>query len=82
MYDHLAVLQQTIADGTADVRGYYYWSLTDNFEWSSGYYPKFGLASYDPASGKRKVRKSTKTLRTIAVKNGITKKLQKRFASD
>jgi beta-glucosidase/6-phospho-beta-glucosidase/beta-galactosidase len=82
VYDHLAVLQQTIADGTADVRGYYYWSLTDNFEWSSGYYPKFGLASYDPASGKRTVRKSAKVLRTIAAKNGITRKLQKRFAAD
>ena len=82
VYDHLAVLQQTIADGAADVQGYYYWSLTDNFEWSSGYYPKFGLMSYDPTTGKRKIRKSAKTLRTIAVKNGITKKLQKRFASD
>jgi len=79
VYDHLAVLQETVADGIADVRGYYYWSLTDNFEWSSGYYPKFGLASYDPATGKRKVRKGAKTLRTIAKKNGLTAKLAKRF---
>jgi beta-galactosidase len=79
VYDHLAVLQQTVADGIADVRGYYYWSLTDNFEWSSGYYPKFGLASYDPATGKRKLRKSAKTLRAIATKNGLTAKLAKRF---
>jgi beta-glucosidase/6-phospho-beta-glucosidase/beta-galactosidase len=79
VYDHLAVLQQTDADGIADVQGYYYWSLTDNFEWSSGYYPRFGLASYDPASGKRKIRKGAKTLRAIVVKNGITAKLAKRF---
>ncbi|HWP64951.1 MAG TPA: glycoside hydrolase family 1 protein [Candidatus Limnocylindria bacterium] len=81
VYDHLAVLQQTIADGTADVRGYYHWSLTDNFEWSSGYYPRFGLARYDPASGKRRVRKGATVLRTIAKKNGITRKLQKRFGT-
>jgi beta-galactosidase len=79
IYDHLAVLQETDAEGIADVQGYYYWSLTDNFEWSSGYYPRFGLARYDPATGKRKLRKGSKTLRSIVVKNGITRKLARRF---
>jgi beta-galactosidase len=79
LYDHLSVLQQVIADGTADVRGYFHWSLTDNFEWSSGYYPRFGLASYDPATGRRKVRKGARPLKTIAVKNGITSKLARQF---
>jgi beta-glucosidase len=31
----------------ADVRGFYYWSLTDNFEWAEGYRPHFGLYAVD-----------------------------------
>jgi beta-glucosidase/6-phospho-beta-glucosidase/beta-galactosidase len=79
VYDHLRVLQETDAEGIADVQGYYYWSLTDNFEWSSGYYPRFGLASYDPSTGKRTLRKGARILRTIAAKNGVTAKLAKRY---
>jgi beta-galactosidase len=78
-YAHLAELQDAIADGVADVRGYYHWSLTDNFEWSSGYFPKFGLASFEPATGRRKLRRGARPLRSIARHNGISRGLVKRF---
>jgi beta-galactosidase len=76
---HLAVLQRAMADGVADVRGYLHWSLVDNFEWSSGYFPKFGLYTFDPVSLRRRARPSAKYFRRIARKNAIPPSLLKRF---
>jgi beta-glucosidase/6-phospho-beta-glucosidase/beta-galactosidase len=47
--DHLSVVAQAISDGI-DIRGYFHWTLTDNFEWASGYCPRFGLYHVDYAS--------------------------------
>ena len=82
LYDHLTVIQDTIADGVADVRGYYHWSLTDNFEWSSGYVPKFGAFAFDPATGERTLRDGARVLREVARANAITTKLMKQFAAE
>jgi beta-glucosidase len=43
--DHLASLDRALHDGALDVRGYYHWSLTDNFEWLEGYRMRFGLVA-------------------------------------
>lgn len=42
----------------ADVRGYFHWSLLDNFEWDKGFYPQFGLISVDRATMARTIRPS------------------------
>lgn len=44
--EHLAALRKAMAAGV-DVRGYFVWSLLDNFEWSQGYAPRFGLVHVD-----------------------------------
>lgn len=66
----LTALQQAIQDG-ADVRGYLYWSLLDNFEWDKGYWPKFGLIAVDRTTQKRTVRDSAKMYGEIAKANAI-----------
>jgi beta-galactosidase len=79
IHDHVSTLQGVIADGVADVRGYFHWSLTDNLEWSSGYFPRFGLFAYDPVTGRRRLRVGARVYRTIARRNGITAALARRF---
>jgi beta-glucosidase/6-phospho-beta-glucosidase/beta-galactosidase len=47
-------------DGVADVRGYFHWSLTDNFEWAEGHAMRFGLYAYDPRTLARRARPSAR----------------------
>ncbi len=54
---HLQAVRQAIAQG-ADVRGFFYWSLMDNFEWALGYEKRFGLIHIDFKSLKRTPKKS------------------------
>lgn len=62
---YLRALAGAVADGT-DVRGYYVWSLTDNYEWAEGYAPSFGLYGYDPDTLERERRGSAGVYRRIA----------------
>ncbi|GAA3441753.1 GH1 family beta-glucosidase [Planomonospora venezuelensis] len=49
---HIRAVEQAAAEGV-DVRGYYVWSLLDNFEWAEGYHQRFGLVHVDFATQKR-----------------------------
>jgi beta-glucosidase/6-phospho-beta-glucosidase/beta-galactosidase len=42
-----AQVLRALADGY-DVRGFYYWTLVDSFEWSTGFTMKFGLYAWEP----------------------------------
>jgi beta-glucosidase len=59
MRTHLAALQAAMAAGV-DVRGFFYWSLMDNFEWNSGYAKRFGLVYMDYATQKRTLKDSAR----------------------
>jgi beta-glucosidase len=50
-------VHRTLEQG-ADMRGYFAWSLLDNFEWSHGYSKRFGLVHVDYATQKRTVKGS------------------------
>ncbi|MBV8464145.1 MAG: glycoside hydrolase family 1 protein, partial [Acidimicrobiales bacterium] len=66
----LGELQAAIAAGTP-VLGYFHWSLIDNFEWTRGYAPKFGLASVDRHTFKRTRKPSSYLLEEIARRNAL-----------
>jgi beta-glucosidase len=46
LFSHLAATKRAIADG-ANVKGFFYWSLLDNYEWAEGYEKRFGLVHVD-----------------------------------
>lgn len=54
-----------------DVRGYFYWSLLDNFEWLFGYGPQFGLVGVDRATQLRTPKPSAHWLGSIARSNRL-----------
>jgi beta-glucosidase len=61
---HLTALHRAIAEGV-DVRGYFVWSLLDNFEWAEGYSQRFGLVRVDFGTQARTPRDSFAWLRSI-----------------
>ncbi|MEM2995756.1 MAG: beta-galactosidase BgaS [Candidatus Bathyarchaeia archaeon] len=63
--EHLKTLEKAINEEKINVHGYFYWALTDNYEWAKGFKPKFGLYAVDPQTKTRKARKSAETYKKI-----------------
>jgi beta-glucosidase len=52
LHDYVGAMNEAAAAG-ADVRGYFVWSLLDNFEWDQGYSVRFGITYIDYPTQKR-----------------------------
>lgn len=68
--EHLIAVHRAISDG-ANVCGYFYWSLLDNFEWSLGMSPRFGLVHVDHDSFIRTPKASYNYYAEISKNNGL-----------
>ena len=55
-----------------DVRGYYHWSLTDNFEWAEGFYPRFGIYTVDYTTYARSGNEGTDVMKAISSTHTLT----------
>lgn len=71
MHRYLKQLSKASDDG-ADIKGYFAWSLTDNFEWHSGYGERFGLIFIDYPTQKRILKDSAYWYGQIIAQNGNT----------
>jgi beta-glucosidase len=70
---HLRAVHDAIAEGI-DVRGYYAWSLMDNYEWALGYAKRFGIVHVDYETQVRTVKDSGHLYRQIIEANGLSAK--------
>ncbi|GAB4531545.1 MAG: GH1 family beta-glucosidase [Anaerolineae bacterium] len=68
---HLRAVWDAIQAG-ADVRGYFLWSLMDNFEWARGFGPRFGLVRVEYDTGKRIPKQSAHWYRQVIAQNGLS----------
>jgi beta-glucosidase len=68
--NHLAHLRRATSEG-APVKGYFLWSLMDNFEWSDGFTSRFGLVYVDFKTQVRTPKLSAKYFREAMARNAV-----------
>jgi beta-glucosidase len=69
--DHFRAAHRAIADGV-DVRGYFVWTLMDNFEWGFGYSKRFGLFHVDYETLQRTPKDSARWFAEVTRRNGLS----------
>ena len=68
--NHLIALHRAVAEGY-DVRGYFLWSLLDNFEWAEGYRKRFGIVRVDDATRARTPKLSARWYAEVLRQNRV-----------
>ena len=77
----LEQVERARAEGV-DVRGYYYWSLYDNFEWAEGYRPHFGLYRVSRPDFTRTATEGATVLGAIAGARALTTAQRQQYGGD
>jgi len=75
LYDHLAAA----VAAHVDVRRFYHWCFTDNWEWVEGEVPRFGLVSLDYETQTRTIKESGRLYADIAAHGGVTDQAYQRW---
>ncbi|MHB1295299.1 MAG: glycoside hydrolase family 1 protein [Anaerolineae bacterium] len=70
LVEHVEALYRAVRDGYP-VKGAFFWSLVDNYEWSAGWSARFGLIALDPATQARRLTRSAGIHAAIARANGL-----------
>ena len=70
LHDHLLACYRAIEEGVP-LRGYFAWSLMDNFEWAFGYSRRFGLIHVDYATQTRTIKQSGRWYAEVTRENGV-----------
>ncbi|MEO6924236.1 MAG: family 1 glycosylhydrolase, partial [Bryocella sp.] len=67
---YMTQLQRAVSEG-APIKGYFLWSLLDNYEWADGYDKRFGITYVDFKTQKRTPKLSSKFYTNVIAKNGL-----------
>jgi beta-glucosidase len=71
LHQHLDACARAVRDGV-NLRGYYVWSLLDNFEWAYGYQKRFGIVYVDFPTGRRTPKASAAFYSRVARENAVS----------
>jgi len=78
---HLTALWKAIQEG-APVKGYFFWSLIDNFEWAEGWGMRFGLIALDEKTQERRMKRSGELYARICQAKALTREMVGEFAPE
>ncbi len=78
---HLAAMHRAMEEGVP-VKGYFHWTLVDNFEWAAGWTLRFGLIALDVETQERTIRPSGQLYKEICEAGAITEEMVKRYTPE
>ncbi len=78
---YLPEMHRALREGV-DIRGYFHWTLVDNFEWAEGWGLRFGLIELDVSTGQRRIRPSGRFYGEISRANALSPEMIARYVPE